>query len=62
MKKLILASLIVLGAVVSCTPKEGQTTPENTPDPAATNNTTTPPTDPAPEAGGKVTPTEGEGK
>ena len=59
MKKLILASLIILGAVVSCTPKEGQTTPENTPDPAA-NNTT--PTDPAPEAVGKVAPAEGEDK
>ncbi|MBU1244387.1 hypothetical protein KKD52_18125 [Myxococcota bacterium] len=65
MKKLILTSLIVLGAFVSCTPKEGATTPETTPEPAANNETATnnvTATDPAPEATGKATPEEGEGK
>jgi len=62
MKKLILTSLIVLGAFISCTPKEGSTTPEATPDPAANNATATPE---APAKGGEVTPPEGgeaEGK
>lgn len=57
MKNLLLASLIVLATALACTPKEGATTPET--DPAANNAT---PTDPAPEADGKVAPAEGEEK